>query len=220
VDAQQVADYLRGHPDFFKQHRNLLEQLRLPHAADGVISLVERQIALLREGNATKQQQLDSLIQIARDNDSLNNQLHQLLLRLLACADLTALLSLVPNSLRQDFSVDFVALHLLPPTNASLACHEEFIADADAFQYLFQDLLNAGQPHCGNLKPEQRQALFGNDAEAVNSVALLPLGKQGRLGLLAIGSTERDRFNIAMDTAFLQRMSEAVAAVLARFLSG
>ncbi len=220
VDARQVADYLCSHPDFFEQHRSLLEQLRVPHAADGAISLVERQVAVLREGNTAKQQQLDSLIQIARDNDRLNDQLHQLLLRLLTSTDLTTLLALVSSHLRQDFSADFVALCLLPPADAAFADREEFVEDADAFQGLFQRLLDAGQPHCGSLKPEQRQALFGDRAEAVSSAALLPLGERGRLGLLAIGSAERDRFNAAMDTAFLQRMSETIAAVLARVLKG
>jgi len=219
VDARQVADYLRRHPDFFEHNRSLLEQLRVPHAADGAVSLVERQVALLREGNKARQRQLDGLIQIARDNERLNEQLHQLVLQLMACTDLATLLEMLYTRLRRDFSADYLALRLLhPPANRALAGREEFVADPDGFRGPFQRLLGAGRPRCGGLKPEQLQALFGDHAESVASTALLPLGKQGGLGLLAIGSAERDRFNASMDTAFLQRLSEAVAAALGRFL--
>ena len=51
VDAElerQVADYLRAHPDFFDRHAELLAALRIPHGAGKAVSLVERQLGLLR----------------------------------------------------------------------------------------------------------------------------------------------------------------------------
>ena len=31
LSASQVEDYLQQHPDFFQEHLNLLEQMRIPH---------------------------------------------------------------------------------------------------------------------------------------------------------------------------------------------
>jgi uncharacterized protein YigA (DUF484 family) len=45
-------------------------------------------------------------------------------------------------------------------------------------------------------------------------VALVPLGEKGSVGLLALGSTDRDRFHPAMSTEFLARMAELIAASL------
>ena len=45
----QVSDFLRENPDFFVGRDDLLLKLTLPHRRGNAISLVERQVALLRE---------------------------------------------------------------------------------------------------------------------------------------------------------------------------
>jgi len=47
-------------------------------------------------------------------------------------------------------------------------------------------------------------------------VALVPLGEKGALGILALGSTDRDRFHPGMSTEFLARVSDLIADALAR----
>jgi len=71
-DEQSVADYLRRHPCFFEDKPTLLVDLRVPHATGSAVSLVERQVAVLREGNAGLQKQLKELVQVARENGQLN----------------------------------------------------------------------------------------------------------------------------------------------------
>jgi uncharacterized protein YigA (DUF484 family) len=56
--------------------------------------------------------------------------------------------------------------------------------------------------------------LFGAQAKDIGSVALLPLGTRGSLGLLALGSPDRDRFHPGMGTEFLARMADFVADAL------
>lgn len=224
IGEQGVADYLRRHPDFFEDKPTLLADLRVPHATGSAVSLVERQVAVLRDGNASLQDQLDGLIQVARENDKLNNLLHKLTLRLIDCNNLPDLLALISTRLRRDFSADLSTVCLLSsPQEKTLATRAEFVTDADEFCGLFQRLLSAGKPYCGQLKTEQLAALFGEQAAEVGSTALLPLsrrngGGQGELGLLAIGSFERHRFHGRADTAFLERMSEIIATTLQRYL--
>ena len=53
TEEETIAAYLQHHPDFFERHSALLARLRLPHARGGsTISLVERQIEVLREKHA------------------------------------------------------------------------------------------------------------------------------------------------------------------------
>lgn len=224
IGEQGVADYLRRHPDFFEDKPTLLADLRIPHATGSAVSLVERQVAVLREANASLQDQLEGLIQVARDNDKLNNLLHKLTLRLIDCGNLTDLLDLVSTRLRRDFSADLSAVRLISsPEEKALVTRAEFVSDVDAFCGLFQRLLSSGKPYCGQLKTDQLEALFGDQAAEVGSTALLPLsrrngGGQGELGLLAIGSFERSRFHSGVDTAFLERMSEVIASTLQGYL--
>ena len=68
---------------------------------------------------------------------------------------------------------------------------------------------------CGQLRDSQREFLFGADAPEVGSVALVPLGSKGSLGLLACGSHDLQRFNPTMSTDFLAHIGELIAAALA-----
>ena len=50
LQAQDIAQYLADHPDFFDQNPELLAGMQLPHPHNGqAISLVERQSLMLRE---------------------------------------------------------------------------------------------------------------------------------------------------------------------------
>jgi uncharacterized protein YigA (DUF484 family) len=71
VSAAIVSDYLRAHPDFFDQNPDVLGELKLAHVSDGAVSLVERQVALLRERNAELRRRLDGLMARAEQNEAL-----------------------------------------------------------------------------------------------------------------------------------------------------
>ncbi len=80
----------------------------------------------------------------------------------------------------------------------------------------FDTLFAACKPRCGQIRDSQREFLFGTEAPNIGSVAMIPLGGQPPLGLLALGSVDRDRFHPGMSTEFLQRMGELITDALAR----
>ncbi len=82
-DAEAVAAYLRAHPEFFVDHDELLAELRLPHQPGAAVSLVERQVKLLRERNIEMRHRLSQLMDVARDNDRLFDKTRRLVLDLL-----------------------------------------------------------------------------------------------------------------------------------------
>src|SRR5690554_3034051 len=51
LSAAEVAEYLRQNPAFFVEHDDLLADLLIPHQSGQAVSLVERQVKLLRERN-------------------------------------------------------------------------------------------------------------------------------------------------------------------------
>jgi uncharacterized protein YigA (DUF484 family) len=220
LSEQEVVAFLRQHPDFFERHLSLLTELKVPHdTGGGAVSLVERQVELLRTANKKQQKQLDDLIQIAHENDHLNTQLHEFTLQLMACADLEAMLTFIQKRLLRDFHVDEVVLHLfVPPKDSDQAGREEFIKDKDAFSGPFQRVLSTGKPYCGKLKDDQVSTLFKARAHEIASAVALPLGQSGDIGLLGIGSLDRLRFQPSADTSFLVRMAQIITAGLSRHL--
>jgi uncharacterized protein YigA (DUF484 family) len=87
---------------------------------------------------------------------------------------------------------------------------------ADDVVKSFESLLQSGKPRCGQIREAQREFLFGKDCIEIGSVALAPLGAKGALGLLAIGSSDADRFHPAVSTEFLTRIGELLANALTR----
>ena len=194
-----VAAYLRSHPDFFERHTPLLLRLRLPHAAgSSTVSLVERQVAMLRQRNDELERQLKNLVAVAKANDALVENIHHLSVKLMRAEGLEAKIEQLESSLREDFAAEFAALVLFErdgaPGAQSLGFARRFSADAAELRP-FSAFLRAARPRCGMLRDRQKQLLFGRDADSIVSAAMVPLGAAAALGFLVIGSGDADQFH-------------------------
>jgi uncharacterized protein YigA (DUF484 family) len=216
-----VAEYLQTYPDFFERNGPLLAKLRLPHLRDAgaTVSLVERQVEVLRERNQSLERKLKELVDVARANDALADRIHRLSQRLIRAHDLSATISAVETSLREDFDAMHSVLVLFLEEARPLQAAGRFLRADDigsADIKTFESLLQAGKPRCGQIRDAQRDYLFGKDSIEIGSVALTPLGPKGALGILAIGASDAQRFHPAMSTEFLSRIGELVTYALIR----
>jgi len=213
---ESVSRYLQHNPDFFERHQSLLSRLRLPHVRSGsTISLVERQVEVLRERQAQLEQKIAEFVKVARSNDNIADKLHRFTRRLLRAPDRAAVVDQIETGLREDFDSFHSVLVLIDA--ADVSNHERFlrvVAGSDPALKSFETLFASGKPRCGQVRDSQREFLFGSDANDIGSVALVPLGEKGSLGLLALGSTDRDRFHPGMSTDFLGRLAELIADAL------
>src|SRR5471032_64071 len=105
LEAAAIAAYLEAHPDFFIEHEELLPALRIPHQRGDTISLVERQMTILRDRNIELRHRLSHLMDVARDNDRLFEKTRRLILALMDATSLEDVVIGVEDSLRQDFQV-------------------------------------------------------------------------------------------------------------------
>lgn len=214
LSPERVAAFLRDNPDFFEVHADLLLDLSLPHdGGAGAVSLVERQIKLLRRRNAEMRRTLEEYVANARASDELAGKLNRLVTRLLACREPGERLRGLPENLREIFSLDFVRILLFDAAPGD--CADVPGIEATPRENLMAEglsaVLKANAPRCGRYSSEQRLFLFGEQAGEVASVALAPLGDGGKLGLLALGSSDPDHYHRGKSTDFLGRVSEIVA---------
>jgi uncharacterized protein len=218
INDASVADYLQTHLDFFERNAALLAKLRLPHMRDSgaTVSLVERQVEVLRERNQAFERKLKELVGVARANDALSGHIHSLTQRLFGARSLSETINAVEASLREDFAArNSVLLLFLESARALEPSRFLRVADpAGAEMKSFESLLQSGKPRCGQIRDAQRDFLFGKDCVEIGSVALLPLGPKGALGLLAIGANDAAHFHPGMSTEFLTRMGELLAFAL------
>jgi len=214
-DAEQVSAFLKQHPRFLGEHPELLTEIQLSHSSGSAISLIERQVQVLRDQNQDLKTKLLELVDVARDNDRLNERMHQMTLDLLQAGSLTDLLDTLENHLRNEFSADTITLHL--PGLDEVRQRETGAADLvvdDTLKALFPGPFSEDKPQCGRLRQEQLDFLFQDQAAAIESAAVIPLGTCAEAGLLSIGSREVNRFSSSMGTLFLSHLGALLARLL------
>lgn len=221
LSEQAVHDYLAAHPDFFEHNAKLLSTLHLPHASGGAISLVERQVSMLRQKDLKLERQLKELIEVARANDVLSAKIHELTLQLLAASDLQSTIAAIEEAMRSGFDADQAVLVVFgePEAFADMSAGRFFhvVARKDASLKPFSTFLNGNGARCGRIRDSQREFLFHNDAEEIGSAALVPLGKGAEIGFLAVGSVDSERFHPGMSIDFLTRLGDLIAGALKRY---
>jgi len=219
VSEKDVVDYLHRHPRFFEGNLNLLSEMNLPHPSGNAISLIERQVNVLRDHNHKLEQKLNNLIQIARENDRLNARIQSMVLALMEAQDLDEAFYALQNTLHEEFNADSVAVRIFRnPKEPTGLDEKSFVNKDQELTRLFRNFFSQNKPVCGSLDAQQADYLFKDNAEAIISSALVPIVKDDCFGILAIGSYDINRFNSAMGTVFLTYIGEMVGRSLDPYL--
>lgn len=206
----RVADWLAEHPDFLVRHPALIARLEIPHQS-GAASLIERQVELLRDENASLERRLRHLSGVAGENERLMRRLHGLSLRLVATDSTADLFDRLNRGLREEFRADAVQV-LLDAERLEKQTLPGVLELPDPRPEWLEALLRAGETVCGRLTRDKRSAVFGEQAEAISSAALIPIDGQA---LLAIGSDSDERFHPDMGTLFLELLGQTLRFRLA-----
>lgn len=210
--AQEIADFLQNHPDFFDQHTDVFSTLHVPHPhGTRAISLGERQILTLRERNRELEWRLNELIHNAESNETIGDRISQWCIRLLGENDPQHLPGEIALGLAEQFDLNHVGLRLWNlPGQPSTGYGEPVSQDVRDFT----DSLKT--PYCG---PDTAFEAVGWLDATPQSVALVPLrlaADQPSIGLLVLGSDDPDRFNPEMGTVFLETIGRLASATLRR----
>ena len=223
LNEDTVASYLKQNNDFFNRNTEILKDLEISHQANGAVSLIERQVSLLRENNRQLKIQLKELIDIAKENDLLSKAMHQLTLDVLKTQSSDEIINTTCHHLKHQFDSEIISIQvieeLFPETTTNDTAHT-ISRESQEFRTL-TNILNRGKPICGKLTAEQLSVCFANQADATQSAAIIPLVKPHNgdiLGFIAIGSSNDKRFHISMGTVFLEHMGQIIGHALARYI--
>jgi uncharacterized protein YigA (DUF484 family) len=209
----QVAGFLRQNPDFFALHPDLLADLTLPHDSGSAISLVERQVAILRERNMDMRHRLSKLLDNARDNDRLFDKTKRLVLSLLESRDLIDKVNALYYSFNHDFGIHFTSLILFGDEQRLNAGPARVVRFSEAREPL-GNLLKSHSARCGSYTVAEVNFLFAKHAPEVGSAATVPLFSGSLFGILAIGNRDANFYRSSMGTLFLSYIGEILTRTL------
>lgn len=215
ITAEEIADYLRNHPGFFNEHPDLLTEIKVPHISGDAVSLVERQVSVLRSENEQTRKKLHELIEIARQNEELARRLHQLSLTLMDESEPRDIFSTLYDNLARNFHADRVAVRLFcEPAFIDTYAGDEFAGKDVTEKSLFKTIIEKREPLCGRMKLQQQVFLFGDDGNEIASAVMVPLHGDDWGGILSIGSFDPDRFQPGMGVELLANLGEILSFIL------
>ena len=217
VTEAQVVEYLRRNSNFFESQPGLLSDLSLPHESGKAISLVERQVSVLRERNMEMRHRLTKLLDNARDNDRLFDKTKKLVLALLEGRDLTATVDALFHSFSNDFGIHYTTLLLFGNEPDFPASQARVVQLKEARDFI-GNLLKSNRALCGSFSDQENHYLFPDHSKHLGSVALVPLIYGNTFGLLAIANRDPNYYRSSMGTLFLSYIGEVLNRTLPKHL--
>jgi uncharacterized protein len=216
LTAEDVAQFLTSHPDFFESQPEVLLNLQVAHPHGGrTVSIPERQLIATREKARLIESKLGELIQFGEENDRLSEKVHALTLRLIGCSGLDQAVDTLYLDLLDRFQVPHVALRLwkvAPPAEPA----PEFQPVPPELRQFVEAMT---QPYTGNHPVYETHLWFGEHAPHLKSYALVPLKTGSCFGLLLMASESSERFYADMGTMFLTRIGDVFAHAIARHVT-
>jgi uncharacterized protein YigA (DUF484 family) len=214
LNDELVRDYLMDNDTFLQRNPDMLDFLHIPHPSGSAVSLVEKQATVLREKNVEMRHRLKALSENARENDLLFEKTRTLVLSLLEAESLAAFHRAFNKSRSDDFKVEYASMVLFGDYGEeSGGCR---LDTAENSQAQIGALLKSGKPVCGTLRKEELSYLFPQSGD-VGSAAVMPLDGEASLGLIAVGSSDANRYNNTVGTLFLSQIADVIVRLLPRF---
>ncbi len=214
MNSEEIANYLKAHPEFFEQYAEMMAEITIPHPHGGrTIPISERQILTLREKGKKLESKLREVIQFGEENDVVGQKIHALSLALLRARDTGAVIDAALKHLREDFAVPRVAMRIWRGAPGVFAELPEFQPASDATRDYAAALT---EPNCRSEPAVDTASWFGD--AAAGSYAYVPLRDGESLGLLALASQEPKRYYQGMGTLYLSRLGELIACALSAHL--
>ena len=214
-----VVEFLKAHPEFLQQHPDVFASLEVVHKPTGSsVSLIERQVSVLRQRERQSELQIKEMISAARRNETLSRRLHQFAVTLIQAVDYSRQLSTHINKIVE--GEELASITVVVGGDLTRSPKETRLQQNKIAEYReLRNRISHGASVCDDRLPRRLlDYLFGADS-TVQSTALIPLVTSGQrpFGIVALGATESDRFNPSMGTHYLDRLGQLLAAALRRY---
>lgn len=215
LNEREIVAYLKAHPDFISRHPDLLEAIELRHKAGSAVSLIEKQVDMLRARNQRLEDRLQRLTDAARDNEQRTLNVQKLARVLMRAPSLAAAAAGLAKCMRDDFGIDEVFVGV---SAAHFKRHDiEGIHPVDPDGRLaraYENFFRTRLIECGPIAEDRALLLFPKAARPILSAAVVPLEKEKSLGMLALGSADANRFQPRQGKLFLELAADLVAAAI------
>ncbi len=212
LDAAQVTDYLRRHPDFLQTHPDAIAALMPPgrDVGEGVVDLQKVMLERLRSEAARLKATQRKLIATNRVNLQTQSRVHSAVLAMIEAPSLEHLVHTVTSDLALILDLDVVSLAIeaADPKVTS----GQFVGIARVPAGTVDRLL--GEARDSRLRPDGQgeTEIFADATSLVRSDALvrIKVSAEAPVGVIAFGSRRESTFHPSQGTELLGFLARAL----------
>lgn len=228
IDADQVREFLKKHPDFLKKNADVVTDLAPPERelGNGIIDFQHYMVKNLQKDSKALKSRYDLLVDFCRDNMSVQSQVHNAVLRLIRARTLEQLLEAITLDLVSLFDVDVVRMAMESDTPFETSYGEQ---DYSGFIFIPPGTVDAALgpkknvllvEDCDVAAPAGFSDIFADCENMIASCALLrlELDTVGKNVMLAFGVRYKDRFHSGQGIELLHFLAQIVAHQLDVYL--
>lgn len=212
LNEQQVVNFLKNTPEFFRQNPEILANMSLPHGSGNAVSLVERQVAILRERSMQARHKMSELVDNAKDNDDLFNKTQALVVDLLKTSTIDELFEITHTHFSDYFSVEKTSILIITPDVEALTgeISQPFLRSATHAQEKIPSVLSADATLCGVLRDTESEFLFSSSNEIGSAaVATREISTDAPSTLiLSVAHKNTDHYNQHTGTIFIDYIAQ------------
>ena len=103
VSNKEIAEYLILNPNFFKENPEVLNSIEIIHESGAAVSLIQKQVELLRSNYNSTTDKLMELLGIAKNNEDIFILTKELILSLIDASSIEEIVALLEKSFVADF---------------------------------------------------------------------------------------------------------------------
>jgi uncharacterized protein YigA (DUF484 family) len=211
--ADDVIEYLRKNPSFFQENKPILEDI-IPNASmdlgSNVVSMQDVQLRKLQDQLGSYKRRASMMIQASLDNQKSFEDIHTLILNLMRCTTIDCIDRTVTAHI-STMDVDSVKFISVGPEEDQISSEDITALKGEEYHSIILRTLQEGGT----------ELLHGTKAQAMQSDALMILHslEEQPLAVIAIGSTDKERFHEGQGTELLQFLSQFIGYRLAEVLA-
>lgn len=222
ITEQDVIHFLNTHPEFLREHKEILQSQALPHEgldkrSGRVVSFIEYQTQRQRETLQAQQSSIEGLQAKAEQLTRILQSVHSSILEYGSTQEVIHTTEVFREQMQTLFDAKQVQIFLFSSESFPDALNQAplvLASEHDKRRTFFLELFFRRRALCDMTQDELVTMLFGTDTRWIRSTLVYPLlssTEQAWSGLLALASDQRDRYAVGAEIECLGLLCDVFA---------
>lgn len=202
ISEKEVINFLLENPDFFLKNPDALEKLEIRHESGEAVSLIEKQVEIIKKKNILTSSRLSEFLTNAEYNQQLFIKVKKLVMLILEENNLEELSILTESFFEKELGTEICRIYFFTQ-NELFDLSSKRIITPEIATSIFAEVFKSNNISLGGINQELSGMVFGSKA-GIEEGAICKLNCEKIAGTLSLGSSSKGKFSKDSETLFLE----------------